>query len=91
MGTISIWWHLILLPIPAMISRRITLLNISKTKMTSDEFCTALLKEKKVAVVPGAAFGESGEGFVRISYCYSVAHLSEALKRIGEFVEKHIG
>ena len=65
--------------------------NISKTKMTSDEFCTALLKEKKVAVVPGAAFGESGEGFVRISYCYSVAHLSEALKRIGEFVEKHIG
>ena len=65
--------------------------NISKTKMTSDEFCTALLKEKKVAVVPGAAFGESGEGFVRISYCYSVAHLSEAIKRIGEFVEKHIG
>ena len=65
--------------------------SISKTKMTSEDFCTALLKEEKVAVVPGSAFGECGEGFVRISYCYSVAHLSEALKRIAKFVERHTG
>ena len=63
--------------------------NITNTGMTSEEFCTALLREEKVAVVPGSAFGESGEGFVRISYCYSVSHLSEALKRIKSFVERH--
>ena len=57
--------------------------------MTSEEFCGRLLKEKHVAVVPGNAFGESGEGFVRISYCYSVSHITEALKRIGEFLEEN--
>ena len=63
--------------------------SIKKTGMTSEEFCTTLLREEKVAVVPGSAFGESGEGYVRISYCYSVPHLSEALKRIKSFVERH--
>ncbi|MBQ7604065.1 MAG: aminotransferase class I/II-fold pyridoxal phosphate-dependent enzyme [Clostridia bacterium] len=63
--------------------------SIRTTGMTSEEFCEALLREEKVAVVPGSAFGESGEGYVRISYCYSVAHLSEALRRIKAFVERH--
>ena len=60
--------------------------NISKLGLTSEEFCTQLLHSKKVAVVPGNAFGESGEGFVRISYSYSVDHLVEALERIGAFI-----
>ena len=63
--------------------------SIRKTGMTSEDFCTTLLREEKVAVVPGSAFGECGEGYVRISYCYSVTHLSEALKRIKAFVERH--
>ena len=57
--------------------------------MTSDEFCEKLLNEKHVAVVPGTAFGESGEGFVRISYAYSIEHLREAMKRIKEFLEEN--
>ena len=63
---------------------------IKKTGMTSDEFCEALIKEERVAVVPGTAFGSSGEGFVRCSYAYSVDTLKEALTRIARFVEKHI-
>ncbi len=63
--------------------------SIAGIGMTSEEFCTALLKEEKVAVVPGSAFGECGEGYVRISYCYSVPHLREALRRIKTFVERH--
>ncbi|MBR6918500.1 MAG: aminotransferase class I/II-fold pyridoxal phosphate-dependent enzyme [Clostridia bacterium] len=63
--------------------------SIKKCGMTSEEFCTALLTEEKVAVVPGNAFGDCGEGYVRISYCYSVAHLSEALKRIKRFIDRH--
>ena len=62
---------------------------IRSTGLTSEEFCGRLLKEKHVAVVPGNAFGDSGEGFVRISYCYSVNHISEALKRIKEFLEEN--
>lgn len=62
--------------------------DIRSTGMTSEEFCTTLLNEKHVAVVPGTAFGESGEGFVRISYCYSTAHLKEALKRIEAFLKE---
>ncbi len=62
--------------------------SISSTGMTSEEFCERLLMEKKVAVVPGTAFGDSGEGFVRASYCYSVAHIREALLRIGEFLSE---
>lgn len=56
--------------------------------MTSDEFATRLLMEEKVAVVPGTAFGASGEGFVRISYAYSLDNLKKAMERIGRFVEK---
>ena len=60
--------------------------SIRGTGLTSDEFCTRLLAEQHVAVVPGTAFGRSGEGFVRISYCYSVSHINEALKRIEAFI-----
>ncbi len=60
--------------------------SIQKTGLTSEEFCHRLLKEKHVAVVPGTAFGACGEGFVRISYCYSLAHITEALRRMREFV-----
>ncbi len=61
---------------------------IKSTGMGSEEFCERLLYSKKVAVVPGSAFGESGEGFVRVSYSYSVNHLTEAVRRIGEFLDE---
>lgn len=64
--------------------------SIKSTGMTSDEFCERLLYSKKVAVVPGTAFGESGEGFIRASYCYSVEHITEALKRIKEFLDETV-
>ncbi len=60
--------------------------SIQSTGLSSDEFCEKLLYAKKVAVVPGTAFGACGEGFVRVSYCYSIAHLQEALKRIRAFL-----
>ena len=56
--------------------------SIKITGMTSEDFCEGLLRSQKVAVIPGSAFGESGEGYVRISYSYSVEHLVEALRRI---------
>ena len=59
---------------------------IRSTGMSSEEFCEKLLCTEKVAVVPGTAFGESGEGFVRASYCYSTEHILEALKRIERFL-----
>lgn len=62
---------------------------IKSTGMTSEEFCNELLKEEHVAVVPGNAFGESGEGFIRCSYAYSIENIQEALKRIESFVSKH--
>ncbi len=62
--------------------------SIKSTGMSSDEFCEKLLHSKKVAVVPGTAFGESGEGFIRASYCYSVEHINEALKKIEEFLKE---
>ena len=62
--------------------------SIKSTGLSSDEFCERLLYSKKVALVPGTAFGDSGEGFVRASYCYSVAHIREALVRVGEFLEE---
>lgn len=62
--------------------------SIKSTGMTSEEFCEKLLYAKKVAVVPGTAFGDCGEGFIRASYCYSVEHINEAIKRIGEFLEE---
>ncbi len=61
--------------------------SIKSSGMSSEEFCEKLLYSKKVAIVPGNAFGESGEGYVRASYCYSVSHIKEALRRIGEFLE----
>lgn len=60
--------------------------SIQKTGLTSEEFCQRLLHEKRVAVVPGTAFGECGEGFVRISYCYSITHITEAMHRLREFL-----
>ena len=63
---------------------------IKRTGMTSEEFCNRLLEEEKVAVVPGNAFGDCGEGFIRCSYAYSIENIEEALKRIGRFVEKYI-
>ncbi|WP_088189554.1 aminotransferase class I/II-fold pyridoxal phosphate-dependent enzyme [Desulfosporosinus sp. FKA] len=62
--------------------------DISKTKLSSEAFAEELLKEEKVAVVPGTAFGPSGEGFIRCSYAYSLEQLEEALQRIGRFVER---
>ena len=62
--------------------------NIGKFGMSSDEFCLKLLEEKKVAIVPGTAFGESGEGFARISYAYSVKHISTAIEKMGEFIKE---
>jgi len=62
--------------------------SIKKFKMTSDEFATRLLKEEKVAVVPGTAFGDCGEGFLRISYAYSLEDLKLALGRIENFIKR---
>lgn len=61
---------------------------IKSTGLSSDEFCERLIREKKVAVVPGSAFGECGEGFIRASYCYSIKNIKEAINRIGEFVRE---
>ena len=61
---------------------------IKSTGLSSEEFATRLVKEKRIAVVPGTAFGESGEGFVRISYAQSLKNIKIALKRIEEFVEE---
>ncbi|MGN0329453.1 MAG: pyridoxal phosphate-dependent aminotransferase [Lachnospira sp.] len=62
--------------------------SIKKFGMTSEEFATRLLEEQKLAVVPGTAFGDSGEGFVRISYAYSIENLKTGLQRIQQFINK---
>jgi aminotransferase len=62
--------------------------NISRFGMSSDEFATRLLQEEKVAIVPGTAFGECGEGFLRVSYAYSLKDLKRALERIERFVAR---
>lgn len=62
--------------------------SIQKFGMTSEEFATRLLNEEKVAVVPGTAFGDSGEGFLRISYAYSIENLKAAIGRIENFIER---
>ena len=62
--------------------------SIESTGLSSEEFCEKLLYSKKVAVVPGTAFGECGEGFIRASYCYSIDHIKEAIRRIGEFLNE---
>ena len=56
--------------------------------MTSDEFATRLLEEEKIAIVPGTAFGDCGEGFLRISYAYSLENLKIALEKIEKFISK---
>ena len=56
--------------------------------MTSEEFCQKLLFSQRVAVIPGDAFGASGEGYIRASYCYSITHITEALRRIRLFLEE---
>ena len=61
---------------------------IKEFGMTSEEFATRFLEEQKVAAVPGNAFGESGEGFLRISYAYSLDNLKEAISRLKQFVTK---
>ncbi len=61
---------------------------IKSTGLTSGEFCEKLLEKEKVAVVPGNAFGDSGEGFVRVSYAYSLKHLMEAVSRIEKFIRE---
>ena len=62
--------------------------SIQSTGMTSEEFCEELLNDQKVAVVPGNAFGAAGEGYVRISYAYSIEEIKEALARIEAFLMK---
>ena len=61
---------------------------IKKFGMTSDEFCTRLLKEEKLAVVPGNAFGDCGEGYIRVSYAYSLENLKAAMERLERFISK---
>ena len=61
--------------------------SIKSTGLMSDEFCSRLVYEKKVAVVPGTAFGQCGEGFVRCSYAYSIEEIKEALSRISSFLK----
>lgn len=63
--------------------------SIQISGLTSSEFCEQLLREKEVAIIPGSAFGASGEGYARISYAYSVDHLQTAMKRIRKFLTEH--
>ncbi|MDE6210185.1 MAG: aminotransferase class I/II-fold pyridoxal phosphate-dependent enzyme [Lachnospiraceae bacterium] len=62
--------------------------SIKKFGLTSDEFANKLLQEEKIAVVPGTAFGDCGEGFLRISYAYSLENLKTALERIERFIKR---
>ena len=62
--------------------------SIKEFNMTSEEFATRLLKEEKVAVVPGTAFGDCGEGFLRISYAYSIENLKIAMERFNNFISR---
>ena len=55
--------------------------------MSSEEFCSDLLMKQHVAMVPGTAFGESGEGFVRLSYAYSIKNITEALRRLEQYIK----
>ena len=63
--------------------------SVAVTGLSSEEFCQKLLIEKHVAVVPGTAFGDCGEGYVRISYCYSLKHITEAMNRLEAFLEEY--
>jgi len=61
--------------------------NIQSTGLSSTDFCDALLEQKKVALIPGNAFGEAGEGYVRLSYSYALDHIKEAIHRMDDFVK----
>ena len=61
---------------------------IKSTGLSSEEFCERLILSKRVAVVPGNAFGDSGEGYIRVSYCYSIDNIKQAVKRIEEFINE---
>ncbi|MBO7710254.1 MAG: aminotransferase class I/II-fold pyridoxal phosphate-dependent enzyme, partial [Lachnospiraceae bacterium] len=61
---------------------------IKEFGMTSEAFATKLLEQEKVAVVPGNAFGDSGEGYIRISYAYSIDDLKKAVRRISSFISR---
>lgn len=63
--------------------------SIKATGLTSDEFCERLLTEEKVLTVPGSAFGDCGEGYIRATYANSYENIIEAMKRIQRFVQKH--
>jgi aminotransferase len=63
--------------------------NIGISGLSSNDFCEKLLLEQKVAVVPGNAFGDSGEGFIRCSYAYSINAINKALEKIDKFVSKY--
>ena len=62
---------------------------VAVTGLTSDEFVDELLTEEHVAVVPGSAFGDAGEGFIRCTYCTARDQLEEAIERMGRFVRNH--
>ena len=61
---------------------------IKSTGLSSEEFCEELIKAKHVAVVPGNAFGDCGEGYIRVSYCYSIDNIKDAINAIGEFINE---
>lgn len=63
-------------------------INIQSTQLSSTEFCDLLLEKKKVVLIPGHAFGKSGEGFVRLSYSYSIQHIKEGLDRIESLIQE---
>jgi len=63
--------------------------SIKATGLSSEEFAEKLLMEERVAVIPGSAFGECGEGYIRCCYATSLADIEEALKRMGRFVGRH--
>jgi aminotransferase len=63
---------------------------IKEFGMTSEEFATRFLEEEKVAVVPGTAFGDCGEGYLRVSYAYSLKNLQKAMERIERFAKRHL-
>lgn len=62
---------------------------IRSTGLTSEDFCEKLIYSKRVVLIPGNAFGNCGEGFVRASYCYSIEHIKEALRRVAEFLDEY--
>ena len=62
-------------------------MKLSHYGLSSEEFCERLLEEHNVAIVPGTAFGDCGEGYARLSYAYSLDHLKEAVRRMDRFVK----